>query len=104
MGYARLREISVDQVAEAVKRLCMGSNVKMPAELSYAIEQALEREKSPAGSKILKQILENHRTAAGENIPARQDTGITLVFLKTGQDVHLVAPTGARIKGNDRQG
>lgn len=90
MRYDRLREVSVDRVAEAVKRLCIESNVNMPAELTAVLEQALVREESPVGRSILGQILENHRVAAEEAIPACQDTGITLVFLEIGQDVHLI--------------
>ena len=90
MRYDRLREVSVDRVAEAVKRLCIESNVNMPAELTAVLEQALVREESPVGRSILGQILENHRVAAEEAIPACQDTGITLVFLEIGQDVHFI--------------
>lgn len=90
MGYGYLREISVDRVAEAVKRLCIESNVVMPTELTAVLEQALAREESPVGRSILGQILENHRIAAEEGIPACQDTGVVLVLLEIGQDVHLV--------------
>lgn len=90
MGYGYLREISVDRVAEAVKRLCIESNVNMPAELTAVLEQALVREESPVGRSILGQILENHRIAAEEGIPACQDTGVVLVLLEIGQDVHLI--------------
>ncbi len=89
MGYGCLREISVDRVAEAVKRLCIESNVIMPPELTAVLEQALVREESIAGRSILRQILENHRIAAEEDIPACQDTGVVVVFLEIGQDVHL---------------
>lgn len=85
----RLREVSVDRIAEAVKNLCIEANVKMPVDLTLALKDALLREESPTGKGILEKVLENHRIALEEAIPACQDTGVAVVFLEIGQDVHL---------------
>jgi len=62
----------------------------VPRETIAALESAADTEESPVGREILEQILENHRIAREEGVPACQDTGVAMVFLELGQDVHLV--------------
>ncbi|HHY47913.1 MAG TPA: fumarate hydratase [Firmicutes bacterium] len=90
MGFCGLREISVAEVTSTVKRLCISANSNVPRETIAALERALEIEESPVGREVLKQILENHRIAREEGVPACQDTGVAMVFVELGQDVHLV--------------
>jgi fumarate hydratase subunit alpha len=90
MGGNELREIRVSDVTAAVKRLCISANCNVPGETIAALKRAVEEEESPVGREVLKQILENHRIAREEGVPACQDTGVALVFLEVGQDVHFV--------------
>ena len=90
VGFCGLREISVAEVTSTVKRLCISANSNVPRETIAALEKALEIEESPVGREVLKQILENHRIAREEGVPACQDTGVAMVFVELGQDVHLV--------------
>lgn len=78
------------QVTSAIKKLCISANCNVPRETIAALESAVETEESPVGKEVLKQILENHRIAREEGVPACQDTGVAMVFLELGQDVHLV--------------
>ncbi|MEW6227749.1 MAG: fumarate hydratase [Bacillota bacterium] len=78
------------EVTSAIKKLCISANCNVPRETIAALESAVETEESPAGREILEQILENHRVAREEGVPACQDTGVAMVFLELGQDVHLV--------------
>lgn len=78
------------EVTSAVKKLCISANCNVPRETIAALESAAETEESPVGREILEQILENHRIAREEGVPACQDTGVAMVFLELGQDVHLV--------------
>jgi len=85
-----LREIHVRYVTQAIKRLCTSANCNVPAETIAALQRAAETEESPVGREVLRQILENHRIAREEGVPACQDTGVAMVFLEVGQDVHFV--------------
>ena len=90
MGRVDLREIHVRYLTQAIKRLCTSANCNVPAETIVALQRAAETEESPVGREVLKQILENHRIAWEEGVPACQDTGVAMVFLEVGQDVHFV--------------
>lgn len=85
-----LREVHVSDVTAAIKKLCVSANCNVPGETIGALERAVETEESPVGREVLKQILENHRIAREEGVPACQDTGVAMVFLEVGQDVHFV--------------
>lgn len=89
MSLVGLREVSVAEVTCAVRRLCISANCNVPREAIAALERALETEESPVGREILKQIIENHRIAREEGVAACQDTGVAMVFVELGQDVHL---------------
>ncbi|HWI53549.1 MAG TPA: fumarate hydratase, partial [Symbiobacteriaceae bacterium] len=85
-----MREIHVDQVAETVARLVQEANFKLESDVTKAISRAMSLEEAPVGQAILMQIKENYTIADNERVPMCQDTGVALVFLELGQDVHLV--------------
>jgi fumarate hydratase subunit alpha len=85
-----IREIATDQIAAAVRELCMEICYRVPPEMVELMERAREREESPLGRQILDQLLENQSIAAEGEFPYCQDTGYTVVFLDLGQDVHVV--------------
>lgn len=84
-----IREISVKTVAEAVCELCIQANHFLSPDMRNALVRAAGQETSPLASRILGQLEENLHIAAEESIPICQDTGMAVVFLKIGQDVHF---------------
>ncbi|HLN64276.1 MAG TPA: fumarate hydratase [Symbiobacteriaceae bacterium] len=85
-----MREIHVDQIAETVARLVQEANYKLESDVTNALARATSLEEAPVGQAILMQIKENYTIAETERVPMCQDTGVALVFLEIGQDVHLV--------------
>lgn len=84
-----MRSINTIEVTRAVKDMCMQVNVRLSDDVKHAILQAQEDEESPLGKQILGQLEENMAIAADHKIPICQDTGMTVVFLRVGQDVHF---------------
>jgi fumarate hydratase subunit alpha len=85
-----MREINVQLITEKVRDLCMKANTDLGEDVLQAIDRAIEKEESPLGIEILKELKENARIAKEENVPICQDTGFAVVFVELGQDVHLV--------------
>lgn len=85
-----MREINVTELTKAVKRLCIESCTSLNEDVTGALKMAIEKEESPSGKRVLEQLLENEVLAREEKIALCQDTGIALVYLEIGQDVHLV--------------
>ena len=85
-GYT-LKEIDVCRIRDAVARLCVAANRRLPLDVSSALAAAREREDGAVARDILDTILENARLA--DPVPICQDTGMACVFLEIGQDVHL---------------
>lgn len=85
-----MRELDVKVITEKVRDLCMKANIDLGEDVLQAIDRAMEKEESPLGIEILKELKENARIAREENVPICQDTGFAVVFVELGQDVHLV--------------
>ncbi len=85
-----MREIKASQITEEIARLSMEANYELEEDVQKALEEAFENEESPAGKEVLRQILENSRIARTERMPICQDTGLAVVFVEMGQDVHVV--------------
>lgn len=84
-----MREVPVSEITRAVAKLCREANELLPADIRRAMETALPLETSARGREILSLLLENAAAAAAEPLPICQDTGMALVFVELGQDVHL---------------
>lgn len=84
-----MREISVDKITEAIRGMCMETNYTLSADMQEALTTAQRTEESPLGQEILSMLAENLAIANDEKIPICQDTGMAIVFLEIGQDVHL---------------
>jgi fumarate hydratase subunit alpha len=87
---AAIREISTEQIIGAIKSMCVESNTILGDDVIRAIHRAHDKEESEVGKDILNQFLENARISREEGIPLCQDTGLAVVFVTLGQDVHLV--------------
>lgn len=84
-----MRTIHTDQIIKTIRQMCIDTNLHLSEDVKGAICGAIETEKSPLGCQILKQLEENMDIAAAEDIPICQDTGMAIVFLKIGQDLHI---------------
>lgn len=85
-----MREINVSEVTKTVSKLCMNSCYYLPEELLAKFKSAVVEEESPLGREILGTIIENAELAKRKAVPICQDTGLTVVFMEIGQDVHFV--------------
>ena len=84
-----MREIQVSAVTEAIAELCIEANYELSSDMKAVFEQAKETEEAPLGRQILEQLEENLQIAKTDRIPICQDTGMAVVFVEVGQDVHL---------------
>ncbi len=84
-----MRTILADDVTAAVRNLCIQACTILGPDVINQIEKALGVETSPTGRMALEKIIQNSEIAAKENIPLCQDTGMAVVFLEIGQDVHI---------------
>ena len=85
-----MKEINVSKIIPVVKKLCIDTNYYASEDVVIKIKEFLKKEVSPTGRDILQLILENHKMAAEELMPMCQDTGVAVVFVELGQDVHLI--------------
>jgi len=85
-----MREIHVSDISDAVAKLCIDANINLNADIYNAMNAARQQEQLPIACQVLGVLLENAETAKRNNIPICQDTGMAVVFLEIGQDVHVV--------------
>lgn len=84
-----MRTIDCDTVAKTVSRLCREANFELEPDVESALRAAADREPSPTGADILRQLLLNASIAKQDRIPICQDTGIVVVFVEMGQEVGI---------------
>ncbi len=85
-----LRELDVHVITDTVRDLCIQASHFLSDDMKAALEKAKQTEKSDLGRKILCQLQDNLKIAGEEMIPICQDTGMAVLFLEIGQDIHLV--------------
>jgi fumarate hydratase subunit alpha len=85
-----VREIPAEKVTSTIRRLCIQANTVLGEDVIQAYEKGLEREESPIGQDCLRQLLENAKLAKEEGLALCQDTGLVVVFVEMGQDVHVI--------------
>ncbi|MCI8378076.1 MAG: fumarate hydratase [Lachnospiraceae bacterium] len=84
-----MRTISVQEITRNIKEMCIEANYELSDDVKNAIYYHEETESNQLGKQILSQLKENMDIAENENIPICQDTGMAVVFMKIGQDVHF---------------
>ncbi len=84
-----MRNIRTADVTAAIKEMCIEANHFLAPDMREAMERASKEEVSELGGQILQQLKENMRLAGEEQIPICQDTGMAVVFMEIGQDVHF---------------
>lgn len=96
-----MREIDVKVITEHLEKMCYEANHVLSRDMKQKFAEACEREASPLGRQILEQLEENLVIAEEEQIPICQDTGMAVVFLEAGQDVHF---TGGSLEAAVQEG
>ena len=84
-----MRDIDVQIIEEAVRDLCIKANRHLPCDICQAVEQAADRETLPLARDIMQDLKRNIQAADEMGLPVCQDTGMAVVFVKLGQEVHL---------------
>ncbi len=85
-----MREISVKKIEEKIAELCIKANLNLPKDLEDCIKCRANDEKSEVGRNVFSDIINNINVARDEIIPICQDTGMAVIFLEIGQDVHFI--------------
>jgi fumarate hydratase subunit alpha len=83
-----IRDIDVSILRDTITRLIVEANYNIPADVLQALRDAVDREESPLGRRTLEQLVRNYEVAAAEQRPVCQDSGVAVVMLEIGQDVH----------------
>ncbi len=89
-----MREINVNEITNNIKEMCIEANHYLSSDMKKVYSNAVNEEESPLGKQILEQLQENLEIAGKDMIPICQDTGMAVIFIKVGQDVHI---TGGNI-------
>ncbi len=84
-----IREINVSEIENAVRDLCIQANRFLPASLAECIGCAVNKERSPVGKEVLSDLVRNIEAAEREELAICQDTGMAVIFLDIGQEVHF---------------
>jgi fumarate hydratase subunit alpha len=90
-----VRSIEVSALRETIARLIVEANYNIPDDILQALRDAVVREESEIGRRTLEQLVRNYEIAADERLPVCQDSGVAVVMLEVGQDVHW---TGGSVK------
>jgi fumarate hydratase subunit alpha len=85
-----MRTINVADITEAVARVSINANYYLSEDVYEALKSSVDKEESPLGKEVLEQLVENACIAKNEDRPICQDTGIAIVFMEIGQEVHIV--------------
>lgn len=96
-----MREILVSEITEALKEMSMQANFVLSKDILNSLQDKYENEESPIGKSVLSDILTNASIAKEKSVPMCQDTGMAVVFLEIGQDVHL---SGGNLKDAVNEG
>ncbi|MBQ7563679.1 MAG: fumarate hydratase [Lachnospiraceae bacterium] len=96
-----MREIRVEELTKDIKEMCIEANYSLTEDMKAALFQAADIEESEIGKRVLSQLKENLEVAASDRIPICQDTGMAVVFLEIGQEVHF---TGGSVEDAINEG
>jgi len=85
-----MREVHTDSIISAVESLFIDANINLSQGVFDALNQAVEKEGSPVGKEVIRELINNANIAKAEHMPICQDTGLAVTFVEIGQDVHVV--------------
>lgn len=84
-----MRTIHVEEIVTKIKEMCIEANYYLTEDMKEALKHSVKEEEAPIGKQILGQLEDNLEIAAKDKIPICQDTGMAVIFLEIGQDVHI---------------
>ena len=84
-----MRELNVDIITQNIKEMCIEANHFLTDDMKKVFKNAVATEESPLGKKVLNQLNENLDIAGNDMIPICQDTGMAVIFINVGQEVHF---------------
>ena len=84
-----MKEILVTEIVSAIEKLCIEANYDLGSDIMTGFHKALKDERSPLGIEVLERLIENAEIAHQERVPMCQDTGMAVLFVEIGQDLHL---------------
>ena len=84
-----MRTIPLSEITKNIKEMCIEANYTLTPDMDCALKHAKETEKSPLGRQILSQLQDNLQIAGEDDIPICQDTGMAVIFMEIGQEVHF---------------
>ncbi len=84
-----MKTINVSEITQNIKEMCIEANHFLAPDMAQALETATDNEKGPLGTQILNQLRQNLKIAGEDMIPICQDTGMAVIFMEIGQDVHF---------------
>ena len=99
-----MREINAEIITENIKEMCIQANHFLSEDMKNALQCAIDTEESPLGKRVLSQLEENLKIAGQDMIPICQDTGMAIIFIEVGQEVHIIGNLDKAINEGVRQG
>ena len=84
-----MKTLKVKEITKSIKEMCIEANHFLSEDMQCALRNAVESEEAPLGRQILEQLQENMQIAGKDMIPICQDTGMAVIFIEIGQDVHF---------------
>jgi fumarate hydratase subunit alpha len=99
-----MKTIKREQIIDSVRKMCIEAACVLENDVKRAISDAIEKEISPIGKEVLYQLQENAEIAQKEYLPICQDTGIAVVFVEIGQDIHIEGDIREAINQGVREG
>ena len=84
-----MRVIKTEEIIKNIKEMCIEANHFLSEDMACAMKNAVQTEKAPLGKQILEQLQDNLKIASEDMIPICQDTGMAVIFMEIGQDVHI---------------
>ena len=100
-----MRIVKTEEIIKNIKEMCIEANHFLSDDMACAMKNAVQTEKAPLGKQILEQLQDNLKIASEDMIPICQDTGMAVVFMEIGQDVHIEGcPLEDAINEGVRQG
>ncbi len=100
-----MREVQAKQITDVVKKLCIDSNLYLGEDVLAALDRGEKMEESPVGKEVFQQLKENARIARDEQVAICQDTGLAVLFIELGQEVHITGGDfNAAVNEGVRQG
>ena len=84
-----MRDVNVSEITKNIKEMCIQANHFLSEDMKKVFKNAVDSEESPLGKQVLNQLNENLSIAASDMIPICQDTGMAVIFINVGQEVHF---------------